>query len=185
MLKLYWYGRSAAQSFHENLILLHIACQIGRKLRQRFPLGLRHIEYRCHLECGNMDFLFFDDSIAVLIQYRSLGVRIELHFFNFLLVGRRSDDLDTFFTALHVPPELIAPFVEACHQRGIGALHMNEHDVVYGVSVKAAHGDKVIPVFVALEQLFDALLNTGCDFFDTVFIGLFFSHGNSPFVVVK
>ena len=78
--------------------------------------------------------------------------------------------LDTFFTALHVPAELIAPFVEARHQRGIGALHMNEHDVVYGVSVKAAHGDKVIPVFIALEQLFDALLNTGCDFFDTVFV---------------
>lgn len=169
--------RGPAQSLHENLILLDAAVEIADKLRQRFSLRLRHIEHGHHLEQGNLDFFFLHDGIAVPVQHRSLGVRVQLDLFHLLLEGRGRDDLDALFALFHIPAELVTPLVETGHQRGVGALHMYEHDIVQGVAVEPAHGGKIPPVLIAVEQLPDALLNTIGDFFQPVLVALFFSHG--------
>lgn len=59
---------------------------------------------------------------------------------------------------------------------GVGALHIDEHGVVDRVAVKAAHGGKVLPVLIALEQLLDAVFDAVNDFPHPVFVGLLFSH---------
>ena len=59
---------------------------------------------------------------------------------------------------------------------GVGALHIDEHGVVDRVAVKAAHGGKVLPVLIALEQLLDAVFDAVNDLPHPVFVGLFFSH---------
>ena len=59
---------------------------------------------------------------------------------------------------------------------GVGALHIDEHGVVDRVAVKAAHGGKVLPVLIALEQLLDAIFDAVNDLPHPVFAGLFFSH---------
>ena len=169
-------GRSTAQRFHENLILLHIAAQIGGKLGQRFALRLGHIKYRHRLIHGNFDFFFFHDGVPVCIQQRCFGIRITLDFLNLFLIRRGRDDLDALFALLHISAELVAPLVKACHMSGIRALHIDEHGVVDGVVVKTAHGGEVLPVLVAFKQLFDALLDTVNNLPHPVFVGLLFSH---------
>ena len=42
--------------------------------------------------------------------------------------------------------------------------------------MKAAHGGKVLPVLIALEQLLDAIFDAVNDLPHPVFVGLFFSH---------
>ena len=175
-LYLYGDGRGAAQRLHENLILLHIAAQIGGKLGQGLSRSLRHVKDGYHLEHGNTDFLFLNDGLAVRIQHRRGGFRVGLDFLDLFLIGRGSDDADTFFTFQDVPAELIAPLVEARHMGGVGALHIDEHGVVDRVAVKAAHGGKVLPVLIALEQLLDAIFDAVNDLPHPVFAGLFFSH---------
>ena len=59
---------------------------------------------------------------------------------------------------------------------GVGALHIDEHGVVDAVAVKAAHGGKVLPVFVALKQLLYARLDAVGDVLEPFLVGLFFSH---------
>ena len=59
---------------------------------------------------------------------------------------------------------------------GVGALHIDEHGVVDRVAVKAAHGGKVLPVLIALEQLLGAIFDAVNDLPHPVFVGLFFSH---------
>ena len=44
------------------------------------------------------------------------------------------------------------------------------------VAVKAAHGGKVLPVFVALKQLLYARLDAVGDVLEPFLVGLFFSH---------
>ncbi len=168
--------RSTAQRLHENLVLLHIAAQISGKLGQGLSRSLRHIKDGHHLEHGDTDFLFLNDGLAVRIQHRRIGFRVSLDFLDLFLIGRRSDDADTFFAFQDVPAELIAPLVKACHMGGIGALHIDEHGVVDRVAVKAAHGGKVLPVLIALEQLLDAVFDAVNDFPHPVFVGLLFSH---------
>ena len=175
-LYLYGDGRGAAQCLHENLILLHISAQIGGKLGQGLSSSLRHIKNGYHLEHGNTDFLFLNDGLAVCIQYRRVGFRVGLDFLDLFLIGRGSDDADTFFTFQDVPAELIAPLVEARHMGGVGALHIDEHGIIDRVAVKAAHGGKVLPVLIALEQLLDAVFDAVNDLPHPVFAGLFFSH---------
>ena len=169
-------GRSAAQRLHENLILLHIAAQIGGKLGQGLSRSLRHIKDGYHLEHGDTDFLFLNDGLAVCVQHRRIGFRVGLDFLDLFLIGSRSDDADTFFAFQDVPAELIAPLVEARHMGGVGALHIDEHGVVDRVAVKAAHGGEILPVLIALEQLLDAIFNAVNDFPHPVFVGLLFSH---------
>ena len=59
---------------------------------------------------------------------------------------------------------------------GVGALHIDEHGIIDRVAVKAAHGGKVLPVLIALEQLLDAIFDAVNDLPHPVFAGLFFSH---------
>ena len=169
-------GRSTAQRLHKNLILLHIAAQIGGKLGQGLSRSLRHVKDGYHLEHGDTDFLFLNDGLAVRIQHRRIGFRVGLDLLDLFLIGSRSDDADTLFTFQDVPAELIAPLVEARHMGGVGALHIDEHGVVDRVAVKAAHGGKVLPVLIALEQLLDAIFDAVNDLPHPVFVGLFFSH---------
>ena len=175
-LYLYRNGRSAAQRLHENLILLHIAAQIGGKLGQGLSRSLRHVKDGYHLEHRDTDFLFLNDGLAVCVQHRRIGFGVGLDFLDLFLIGSRSDDADTFFAFQDVPAELIAPLVEARHMGGVGALHIDEHGVVDRVAVKAAHGGKVLPVLIALEQLLDAVFDAVNDFPHPVFVGLLFSH---------
>ena len=37
--------------------------------------------------------------------------------------------------------------------------------------MEAAHGSKIFPIIIAIEHVFDALLNTVCDFFDPFSLG--------------
>ena len=171
-------GRSAAQRLHENLILLHIAAQISGKLGQGLSRSLRHIKDGYHLEHGDTDFLFLNDGLAVRIQHRRIGFRVGLDLLDLFLIGSGSDNADTFFAFQDVPAELIAPLVEARHMGGVGALHIDEHGVVDRVAVKAAHGGKVLPVLIALEQLLDAVFDAVNDLPHPVFVGLLFSHDN-------
>jgi len=168
-------GRSTAQRLHENLILLHIAAQIGGKLGQGLSRSLRHVKDGYHLEHRDTDFFFLNDGLAVRIQHRRVGFRVGLDFLDLFLIGSRSDDADTLFTFQDVPAELIAPLVEARHMGGVGALHIDEHGIVDRVAVKAAHGGKVLPVLIALEQLLDAIFDAVNDLPHPVFVG-FFSH---------
>ena len=174
-LYLYRNGRSAAQRLHENLILLHIAAQISGKLGQGLSISLRHIKDGYHLEHRDSDFLFLNDGLAIRIQHRRIGFGVGLDFLDLFLIGSGSDE-DTFFAFQDVPAELIAPLVEARHMGGVGALHIDEHGVVDRVAVKAAHGGKVLPVLIALEQLLDAVFDAVNDLPHPVFAGLFFSH---------
>ena len=48
-------------------------------------------------------------------------------------------------------PEAVLPLAEASHQRGIGPLGMDQHDIIQGILVKAAHGGKVVPVAVTFK----------------------------------
>ena len=169
-------GRSTAQRLHENLILLHIAAQIGGELGQGLSRSLRHIKDGHHFEHGDTDFLFLNDGLTVCVQHRRIGFRVGLDFLNLFLIGRGSDNANPFFALQDVPAELIAPLVEARHMGGVGALHIDEHGVVDRVAVKAAHGGKVLPVLIALEQLLDAVFDAVNDFPHPVFVGLLFSH---------
>ena len=169
-------GRSTAQRLHENLILLHIAAQIGGKLGQGLSRSLRHVKDGHHLKHGDTDFLFFNDGLAVRIQHRRIGFRVGLDFLDLFLIGRGSDNANPFFAFQDVPAELIAPLVEARHMGGVGALHIDEHGVVDRVAVKAAHSGEIQLVLIALEQLLDAVFDAVNDLPHPVFVGLFFSH---------
>ena len=169
-------GRSTAQRLHENLILLHIAAQIGGKLGQGLSRSLRHVKDGYHLEHRDTDFLFLNDGLAVCVQHRRIGFGVGLDFLDLFLIGSRSDDANAFFAFQDVPAELIAPLVEARHMGGVGALHIDEHGIIDRVAVKAAHGGKVLPVLIALEQLLDAIFDAVNDLPHPVFVGLLFSH---------
>ena len=169
-------GRSAAQRLHENLILLHIAAQIGGKLGQGLSRSLRHVKDGYHLEHRDTDFLFLNDGLAVCVQHRRIGFGVGLDFLDLFLIGSGSDDANAFFAFQDVPAELIAPLVEARHMGGVGALHIDEHGVVDRVAVKAAHGGEILLVLIALKQLLDAVFDAVNDLPHPVFVGLFFSH---------
>ena len=171
-------GRSAAQRLHENLILLHIAAQIGGKLGQGLSRSLRHIKDGYHLEHGDTDFLFLNDGLAVRIQHRRIGFRVGLDLLDLFLIGSGSDNADTFFAFQDVPAELIAPLVEARHMGGVGALHIDEHGIIDRVAVKTAHRGEILPVLIALKQLLDAVFDAVNDLPHPVFVGLLFSHDN-------
>ena len=71
-------------------------------------------------------------------------------------------------------PEAVFPLAEASHQRGIRALGVDQHDIVQGILVKAAHSGEVVAVAVTFKQLHDAFFDTSGDLFDALLVGLFF-----------
>ena len=69
-------GRTAAQSFHKHLVILHVPRKVRRKLRQGLACGLLHVEYHHGLVHGNLHRLFLRDNIAVLVPHGELGIRV-------------------------------------------------------------------------------------------------------------
>ena len=66
--------------------------------------------------------------------------------------------------------ELIFPLIEPGNQGGVGALGVNQHDIVQRILVEPAHGGKVLPVSVTFKKFFDTLFDTGSYFLDSVFV---------------
>ena len=168
--------RTALHRLHEDLIILHAAGKIGGKLRQRLALRLAHIKNCDRLVHRNLNFLFFHDGLTVSIQHGELGVRVELCFFDFLLVRRRGNDLDAFFALEYIAAKLISPFVETGNDGGVRLLHIDEHGIIDAVLVEPAHSAKIILVLLAFKQLFNTIFNAVGDLFEPVLIGLLFCH---------
>ena len=160
--------------------MLNLAREGVCKLRERSALGLGNVKDGYHSEHGDFNLLFLHDGVPVLIQQRRFGIGVELYFFDFLFIWRGRDDLDTFFALAHMPSKLIPPFVISCDAGSIRALHCNQQRVVDGVTVKAGHGAKVLPVFIAFKQVFDALFDAVGDLPQAVFAAFLF-HGVAPF----
>ena len=172
----------ATQCLQESLVVRHCPGQAGGQLRQGLSVRLRNIKHLNRTEHGDFNFLFLHDRLAVCVQNGSMGVRIALHFLDFLFVGRRSDDGDTMLTLFHMAFKLVFPLVEPGHQRGIRALHIDEHGVVDGIMMKAAHGRQILPVSFTLKQLLDTLFNSRRYFLQPLPVGGLISHEfHSPF----
>ena len=113
--------RSAPQSLHKSLVVLDIPEQVSGKLGQRFPFGLCVVKYFDRPESGDFDFLFLHHHLAVGVQHRGLGVRIELLFLDFLLVGCGGDNRNAMFPPLHMALKLL-PLVVTGHFGRVRAL---------------------------------------------------------------
>ena len=172
----------SAQRLQENLIVLDITGQAGRKFRQGLSIRLAHIEHLHRAEQGNLNFLFLHDDLAILIQHRCFGIRVQLLFLDFLFIWCRGNNGNTMLTPFHMALKLIFPLVVSGHQRGVRALHIDEHGVVDRVTVEPGHHGEVAHIFLTLEQLLDALLNTLGNFPQSFPVGGFLSHDfHSPF----
>ena len=174
--------RGPAQGLHESLIVLDVPGKRGRQLRQGLAVRLAHIEHLDRAEHGNLNFPFLHDDLAILIQHRCLGVRVQLLFLNLFLERRGRDDGNTVFAALHMALKLIFPLVVSGHQRGVRLLHIDEHGVVDGVAVEPGHHGQVAHILFALEQFLDTLLDARRDLLQPFPVGGFVSHDvHSPF----
>ena len=113
-----------------------------------------------------------------------MGIRVTLHFLDFLFVGRGGDDGDAMLTLFHMALKLVFPLVEPGHQGGVRALHIDEHGVVDGVAVELGHNGQVAHILLALEQLLDTLFNARRDFLQPLPVGGLISHDfHSPFQI--
>ena len=172
----------SAQRLQENLIVLDITGQAGRKFRQGLSIRLAHIEHLHRAEQGNLNFLFLHDDLAILIQHRCFGIRVQLLFLDFLFIWCRGNNGNTMLTPFHMALKLIFPLVVSGHQRGVRALHIDEHGVVDGVAVEPGHHGEVAHILFTLEQFLDALLNALGNFPQSLPVGGFLSHDfHSPF----
>ena len=167
---------SAPQRFQKYFILRDIPGESGADLWQRLSVCLGHIEHRYNLEHGNGDFLFLGDGFPVFVQQRQSGVRVQFLLLLLDFIGGGGQYLNPFFTLFDMTAKAVLPLVEACHQRGIRALGVDQHHIVQGVSVKPAHGCQVVPVTVRFKEFQNAFFNPGSYFLDTFFVRLLFSH---------
>ena len=158
------YRCTAAQGLHECLIIWHIAGKGGSKLRQRFPVGLTHIEDLDRAEHGDLDFFFLHDDLSVCIQNRSLGIRVPLLLLDFLLVRCWGDDGNAMLALFYMTLKLVFPLIVSGYQSGVRLLHIDEHSVVYRIAVKSGHDGQIAHILFAFEQFFDTLLDAICDF---------------------
>lgn len=122
----------------------------------------------------NGDFLFLRDGFPFIVQHGQFGVRVQLFLIHLDFVGGGGKNLDALFALFHMTPEAVFPLAEASHQRGIRALGVDQHDIVQGILVKAAHSGEVVAVAVTFKQLHDAFFDTSGDLFDALLVGLFF-----------
>ena len=79
-------------------------------------------------------------------------------------------------------PEVVTPFVETGDAGGVGLLGMDQHHVIHGITVEAAHGLEVLCVFLAVKELLDTFLNARRDLPQPVFAALVICHSWSPFI---
>ena len=183
-------SRRSAQGFHEYLIILNVTGQIRCKLGQRFTICLAHIENLNRLEHGNFNSFLFDDDLAIRIQHRCFGIRIELFLLNLLFVRSGGNDCDTMLTSLHMTLKLVTPFIETGNQRCIRTLHINQHGIVHRITVETGHRRQVLAILVAFKQFLYAFFDTLGYLFQSLFVGLlllchefhapFNSNKNSP-----
>ena len=182
--------RRSAQGFHEYLIILNVTGQIRCKLGQRFTVCLAHIENLNRLEHGDFNGFLFDDNLAIRIQHRCFGIRIELFLLNLLFVRSGGNDCDTMLTPLHMALKLVTPFIETGNQRCIRTLHINQHGIVHRITVETGHRRQVLAILVAFKQFLYAFFDTLGYLFQSLFVGLlllchefhtpFNSNKNSP-----
>ena len=155
---------AAAQGLHECLIIWHIAGKGGSKLRQRFPVGLAYIKDLDRAKHGDFDFFFLCDDLSVFIQNRSLGIRVQLLFLDFLLIRCGGDDGNAMLALFYMTLKLVFPLIVSGYQSGVRLLHIDEHGVVYRIAVEAGHNGQIAHILFTLKQFFDALLDAICDF---------------------
>ena len=153
------YRRSTTNGFHEHVVVLHVAVEIVYQGRQRLSIRLRHVKYRCYLEFRDTDRDFFHDRFAVFVYHDHLCFRIAFLPFHLFVIQNWSNDLDAFFTLVHMPPKLVLPLSEAGDHGGVRLLHIDQHDVVEGIVVEPGHGFQVLCVFPTGKQVFNALLD--------------------------
>ncbi|EQG51823.1 hypothetical protein QIW_3929 [Clostridioides difficile DA00134] len=159
-----WHRRATAQGLHECLIIWHIAGKGGSKLWQWFPIGLAHIKDLDRAEHGDFDFFFLCNDLSVFIQNRSLGIRVQFLLLDFLLVRCGSDDGNAMLALFNMTLKLVFPLIISGYQSGVRLLHIDEHGVVYRITVEAGHNGQIAHILFALKQFFDALLDAIRDF---------------------
>ena len=155
----------------ERLIVRHRPGQAGGQLWQGLAIGLAHIKHLNRAKHGDFNFFFLHDRLTVCIQNGGMGVRVALHFLDFLFVGRGGDDGDAMLALFHMAFKLVFPLVEPGHQGGVRALHIDEHGVVDGVAVELGHNGQVAHILLTLEQLLDTLFNARRDFLQPLPVG--------------
>ena len=75
--------------------------------------------------------------------------------------------------------KLVLPFIVPGHQCCIRPLHQNQHDIIYAVTVKAAHRAKIGFIFLhiaGLKHLLDTGFNAVSDLLQSLFVALLFCH---------
>ena len=163
----------APQGLHERLILLHITGQISNKTGERLAVRLVSGKDLDRLEQRDFNGLFLNNSVAVLVQHRGLGIRVQLHFLDLLFERCGGNDGQPLFSLLHMTAKLL-PLLKARYRGdGVGPLHMNEDGIVDGIAVKPGHGAEIIKIPLTLEKFLDVLLYPVNDFFDTFPVGGF------------
>ena len=170
------HGGGAVQGFQKYLVFSYIPGQGRADLRQRPSVCLGDVEHRYYFEHGNGDFLFLGNWLAVFIQQRQFGIRVQLLLLLFYLIGGGSQYLNPFFAFPDMAAKAVFPLVESGNQGGIRLLGVDQHNIVQRIAMKQAHGGQVIPVTVRFKKFLDTFFNSGGDLFDTFFVGLLVSH---------
>ena len=164
------------ESLHHDIIILHSSSKRAHDFRKGLAVRLRYIKYCRGTEMRNRFFDFLGKNSTVRCFQGQFGVRIIHDLLNLFLVRNGSNNGDTLFATIDMALELLLPFTIASNQRGIGALHIDQHLIVDRVTVKAGHHGQVLLVFTAGKQLLNAPFDVGCDFFQTFlcrFLGSF------------
>ena len=129
--KLHRNGAGKLQSLKELLISLNISGQfIDTDGRQFLAVCLRDIKYTDYFVGRSCNFLLLFNGIAVFIQDRQSCIRINLVHLHHFLVGSRSQDLDSFFTFLHLSAELFLPCGISGNESRFRFLHGDQHRIV-------------------------------------------------------
>ena len=155
-------GRGLFKGCEKITVLLHIARQrVHGNIRQFLSLGLGHVKDGHHLVGGYSDLLFLGDGLSVPADHGLLGLRVD--FLRFLLdfERRRGDNLNAFFTFFDVALKLVFPSGKARDKGSIGLLHSDKQRVIEAVIMKLRHNAQILFVAFAVEQLRNALLQTG------------------------
>ena len=174
----------APQGFQKRFIVRYSPRKAGGQLRQGLAIGLAYIKHLDRAKHGNLDFLFLHDRLAVCIQNGGMGVRVPLHFLDFLFVGRGGDDGDAMLTLFHMACKLVFPLVEPGHQGSFWLLHIDEHGVVDRITVELGHDGQVAHILFALKQFLDTLFNARRDLLQPFPVGGLISHDvHSPFQI--
>ena len=166
----------ASQGFQKGFIVRHSPRKAGGQLWQGLAIGLAHIKHLDRAKHGDFNFFFLHDRLTVCIQNGGMGVRVALHFLDFLFVGRGGDDGDAMLALFHMARKLVFPLVESSHQRSFRLLHIDEHGVVDRITVELGHDGQIAHILFALEQLLDTLFDTRRDFLQPFPVGGLISH---------